>query len=65
MSLRATRTMKPAITQLKLALELQPLDQRLQQWLMESLDGVGRKNEATVPLLARAHLERHNLNFIQ
>ena len=55
--------LEPAITQFKLALELQPLDQETQQWLMESLDGVGRKDEATVLLLARIDLERHNLEL--
>ncbi|MBS0206986.1 MAG: hypothetical protein JSS49_29270 [Planctomycetes bacterium] len=55
--------LEPAITQYKLALDLQPLDQETQQWLMESLDATGLKHEATGMLLTRIDLERHNLDL--
>ena len=50
-----------AISQLKLAAELQPTDAETQQKLIKALDAAGRKDDATKQMLTQLDFDRHNL----
>ena len=50
-----------AISQLQLAVELQPTDAESQQKLIKALDAAGRKDEATKQMLTQLDFDRNNL----
>lgn len=52
-----------AIAQLKLAVELQPNDKEVYQWLIQSHDALGQKEEATRQLLRQIDFDRHDLSL--
>jgi tetratricopeptide (TPR) repeat protein len=52
-----------AVTQLQLAVDLQPNDKELYQWLIQSYDALGKKDEATRQLLKQIDFDRHDLKL--
>jgi predicted Zn-dependent protease len=54
-----------AIGQLKLAVELQPLDKEAQQELLAAYDAAGQRDEATRQLVKLIDADRHNLALYQ
>jgi tetratricopeptide (TPR) repeat protein len=52
-----------AVAQLQLAVALQPNDKEVRQWLIESYDALGKKDEATRQLLALIDFDRHDLTL--
>jgi predicted Zn-dependent protease len=52
-----------AVAQFQLAVALQPNDKEVRQWLIESYDALGKKDEATRQLLALIDFDRHDLKL--
>jgi predicted Zn-dependent protease len=50
-----------AITQLQLAVAMQPNDKELHQWLIQSYDALGKNEEGTRELLRQIDFDRHDL----
>jgi Flp pilus assembly protein TadD len=52
-----------AVTQLQLAVALQPNDKEVHQWLIQSYDALGQKEEGTKQLLKQIDFDRHDLKL--
>jgi tetratricopeptide (TPR) repeat protein len=58
---QARREFDNAVTQLRLAADMQPADVEVQQALVACYDALGKRHEGTLALLAQIDVDRHNL----